>query len=272
MHPYPSLLAAAVTAAVAAIAGADARLIVILAMAMLFLQFGIGAANDWADAPADAIAQPAKPVPAGLIQRPTAARIAVGAAAGGLILAAGAGSGPFALAIAGLMTGLVYDLRLKSTRWSPLPYAVGIPLLPVFAWVGATGSLPAAFAVLVPIATLAGASLAVANAVADVEGDRSAGTETVATSLGLGRARRIGAILAGLVVAAALGSAVASGGEVAWITLTAAGSAIVLGGLALGWSGRRSARRHAWEIQAVGMSIIAAGWLGALAAAGLPAG
>ena len=236
---------------------------------MLLLQIAIGAANDWAGAMADATAQPGKPVPAGLVRRPTAARIAVGAAAVGLALAARAGPLPFAVAAAGLTAGLAYDLRLKGTRWSWVPYAVGIPLLPVFAWVGATGSLPTPFAVLVPIAMLAGAALAVANAVADLEHDRGAGTATVATSLGLDRARWIGAFLQGLVVAAALGSVAAFGGDAAWVALAAGGSAIVLVGLAFEWSGRLFARRHAWEVQAIGVGIIAGGWVGALAAAGL---
>jgi 4-hydroxybenzoate polyprenyltransferase len=239
---------------------------------MLLLQLGIGAANDWADAPADETAQPGKPVPSGLVRRPTAARIALGATAAGLALAALAGSAPLALAVAGLSAGLAYDLRLKGTRWSWVPYAVGIPLLPVFAWVGATGTLPAPFAVLVPIAMLAGAALAVANALADVERDRAAGTETVATSLGLDRARLVGAVLQGLVVAAGLASAVAFGGDAAWVALAAAGSVIVLAGLAIGGSGRPAPRRRAWEVQAVGVGVLAGGWIGALAAAGRLAG
>ena len=238
---------------------------------MLFLQFGIGAANDWADAGADARARPTKPVPAGLVRRSTAARIAAGAAVAGLTLAAIVGLPPLVVAGAGLATGLAYDLRLKRTRWSWLPYATGIPLLPVFAWVGATGSLPTSFAVLVPIAIVAGAALAVANAVADVEDDRHAGTETIATSLGLDRARRIGAVLQALVIAAALLSSALLGGEAAWLAVAVGGSTAVLVGLVLGWSGRPPMRRRGWEIQAVGLGIVAAGWLGALAA-GLPAG
>jgi 4-hydroxybenzoate polyprenyltransferase len=239
---------------------------------MLLLQFGIGAANDWADAAADATARPAKPIPAGLVRRPTAARIAGGAAAAGLALAALAGLPTLAVAAAGFATGLVYDLRLKRTRWSWLPYAVGIPLLPVFAWIGAAGSLPASFAVLVPIAMVAGAALAVANAVADVEGDLAAGIETIATSLGLDQARRIGGALEGLVVLAALSSAALLGGDPAWLVVAGGGSIVVLVGLALGWSRRPTTRRHGWEVQAVGLAIVAAGWLGALASAGLPAG
>ena len=272
VHPFPSLLDAAVTAAVAAIAGAGAALIALLAAAMLLVQLGIGAANDWADAGADETAQPGKPVPSGLVRRPIAARIAFGAAAAGLALAALVGPAPLAIAGAGLGAGLAYDLRLKGTRWSWVPYAVGIPLLPVFAWVGATGSLPAPFAALVPIAMLAGAALAVANALVDVERDRGAGTETVATSLGPARARRIGALLQGLVVGAGLGSAVAFGGDPAWVALAAAGSVIVLAGLAIGGGGRLAARRRAWEAQAVGAGVLAGGWIGALAAAGRLAG
>jgi 4-hydroxybenzoate polyprenyltransferase len=239
---------------------------------MLLLQFGIGAANDWADSAADALARPAKPIPAGLIRRPTAARIAVSAATGGLALAALAGLPTLAVAAAGLATGLVYDLRLKRTRWSWLPYAVGIPLLPVFAWIGAAGSLPAAFVVLVPIAMVAGAALAVANAVADVERDLGAGIETVATSLGLDRARLVGGALQSLVVLAALSSAALLGADVAWLAVTGGGSMAVLAGLVLGWHSRPTTRRHGWEVQAVGLAIMAAGWLGAVASAGLPAG
>jgi 4-hydroxybenzoate polyprenyltransferase len=272
VHPFPSLLDAAVTAAIAAIAGAGAGLVALLAGAMLLLQLGIGAANDWADAAADRTAQPGKPVPSGLVRRSAAARIAFVAAAAGLGLAALAGPAPLAVAAVGLGAGLAYDLRLKGTRWSWVPYAIGIPLLPVFAWLGATASLPAPFAVLVPIAMVAGAALAVANALADLERDRDAGTATVATSLGLHRARRTGAVLHGVVLTAALGSALAFGGDPAWIALASAGSVFVAGGLALGWNGGQAARRRAWEVQAVGVGIVAGGWLGALAAAGRLAG
>ena len=258
--------------AVALIAGADLPRIVLLAASMLFLQLGIGAANDWADAAADATARPEKPIPAGLVRRPVAAALAVGAAAVGLLLAALAGLPPLVVAAVGLATGLAYDLRLKRTRWSWLPFAIGIPLLPVFAWVGATGSLPVAFAALVPIAMIAGAALAVANAVADVEDDVSAGTTTVATSLGLARARRIGAVLQGLAITTALASAALLGGDPAWVVVAAGGAIVVLVGLVLGWSREPTTRRHGWEVQAAGLGIVATGWLGALGAAGLSAG
>ena len=63
-----------------------------------------------------------------------------------------------------------------------------------------------------------------------------------------------------------------AGADVAWLAVTGGGSIVVVVGLVLGWSGRPTTRRHGWEVQAVGLAIIAAGWLGALASAGHPAG
>lgn len=268
VHPFPSTLDAAIVAAIAAVAGAPAAMVAVLGFAMLLLQFAIGAANDWADAPADATANPAKPIPAGVIRRRTVARLAGLLGVAGLGLAWSAGSVAFTVAVAGLAVGLAYDLRLKGTRWSWVPYAIGIPLLPVFAWGGATGGLPGPFLVLVPLAAVAGAALAVANALADLERDRAAGTETVATSLGAAGARRIGAALMLIAVAAAVASAVALGGPSGWVAVVVAGGILALGGVLVGWGGSPRARQRAWELQGLAAGIMATGWVGAVAAGG----
>ena len=268
MHPFPSALDAAVTAVLAALAGASLPRVLILAASMLALQLAVGAANDWADAPGDTLGRPSKPIPAGLVARPMAVGVAVVAATIGLVLAAATGLATLALAAAGLGAGLAYDLRLKGTSWSWVPYAVGLPLLPAFAWVGATGSLPAAFAILVPVAALAGAALAVANARADLDRDLRAGVATVATSLGPDVARRVGAGLQALVAAGALGSATLLGGSPAWIAVGIGGAAIVAGGVALGWRDGPLARQRGWELQALGLGVLTAGWGGARVAAG----
>jgi 4-hydroxybenzoate polyprenyltransferase len=261
-----------VAGAIALLAGATPGRAALLSAAMLLLQLGIGAANDWADAADDARVKPAKPIAAGLVPRPAAAVVAAAAAATGLLLAGLAGVGALVLALLGLGTGLAYDFRLKGSRWSWLPYAVGIPTLLLFGWVGAGGRLTAAFLVVVPVAALAGAALAVANSLADVERDFEAGVETVATTLGIAQARRVGAALQGLVLAAALGSAAALGGAPAGIGLAGLGGAIVLVGVRGGWDDRPEARRRAWELQAIGLGVVAAGWVGSLVAAGRLAG
>ncbi len=260
------------TLAVATIAGADAPRVAVLAMSMLLLQFGIGAANDWADAPADGAARPEKPIPAGQVPRRLAARVAAVAAGTGLVLAAFAGPAALAVACAGLLSGLAYDFRLKGTPWSWIPYAVGIPLLLLFSWVGATGEVPPALGILLPVAMAAGAALAIANALADLERDRAAGVQTVATAVGIVVARRVGALLQAAVGVAALGSAAILGGSPAGIAVAAAGTGIVALGVGLGWGSGRIARQRAWEVQAVGLAVVAAGWVAALASTGRLAG
>jgi 4-hydroxybenzoate polyprenyltransferase len=73
---------------IAALAGTDALRVLCLSVSMLAIQAAIGAANDWADAPADATSRPTKPIPAGLVARSFAARVDVAAGALGLALAA----------------------------------------------------------------------------------------------------------------------------------------------------------------------------------------
>ena len=97
----------------------------------------------WPDAsPRDRGSKPGKPIPAGLVSRDVAAVIAI--ISGGAGLALGWMSGPTVLLLGILVMaiGYGYDLVFKGTAWSWLPFAVGIPLLPVYGWVGAAGTVP----------------------------------------------------------------------------------------------------------------------------------
>src|SRR5450756_873168 len=76
VHPFPSALDAAVTFALALVAGATAGRAALLGVAMLTIQFSIGAFNDVLDAPADAVAGRSKPLVDGRIP----ARVALGVA------------------------------------------------------------------------------------------------------------------------------------------------------------------------------------------------
>src|SRR5665647_3476860 len=156
VHPFPSALDAAVTFALALVAGATAGRAALLGVAMLTIQFSIGAFNDVLDAPADAVAGRSKRQVDGRIPARVALRVAGVAGMVGLVLAALAGPAAALVALAGYGIGLAYDLRLKASPWSWLPYAMGIPLLPVFAWVGATGDLPAPILALAGLGVLAG--------------------------------------------------------------------------------------------------------------------
>lgn len=266
-HPFPSSLDGAVVVAVALLAGADMVAAIRLGFSMLALQASIGGLNDLADADRDAGRVPAKPVPAGLVSPPAGRAFVVVGAIVGLALAAPSGLATLLLACLGLGIGYAYDLGFKGTAWSWLPFAVGIPLLPVFAWLGATGGLPGSFAILLPVAFAAGAALAVANARADAERDARAGVASVALRLGLGRAWTVSALLLWIVDGVALAT-LAANGAVGGAWLAAIGASVLIGlGVLIGRDGDPSRRERAWELEAIGVALLAAAWL-----AGVPPG
>jgi 4-hydroxybenzoate polyprenyltransferase len=231
---------------------------------MTALQFAIGALNDIVDAPADVGRMPPKAIPGGSVTISTARAIVGGAAVVGLALAAIVDLRLVPLALVVLAIGFGYDLVFKGTPWSWLPFATGIPILPVYGWFGATGSIPASFAVLIPMAVLAGAGLAIANARADMDADRASGTNSVARSLGADRAWWADVLLMGAAVGIGLAFIGRQGWSPATWVLVVGGIAVVALGLVLG-RGAGPARRRAWELQAIGAALAATGWVSGIA-------
>ncbi|OGO59004.1 MAG: hypothetical protein A2V85_01140 [Chloroflexi bacterium RBG_16_72_14] len=265
-------------ALVALVAGATLPLALVLGLSMTLLQGAIGALNDLVDAPRDVTRVPAKPIPSGIVRVPTARAVAMGCAAGGVLLAIAGGAGLVALALVVLGIGAAYDLRAKGTTLSWLPLAVGIPLLPVYGWFGATGTLPGVFLVLVPAAANAGTALAIANAVVDMERDEAAGVGSIAIALGPWRAAILVLALHVVVAALAAGTAAVLGAPAGWLAAVLLAAATPLGGAMLGLAATQRGgpvlRELAWEIQAVGTGLLAVAWLVALSASegGVPAG
>jgi len=288
-HPFPSLLNSLATAAVAALAGADPGTALRLGLSMLALQVSIGALNDVVDAPLDASQKPGKPLPRGLVQRRSALVLTVLGLLAGLALSAPSGPGTLAVAAAGAALGYAYDLRLSRTILSWLPLSLALPLLPIHAWLGSTGSVPPGLLTLVPAAVLAGAALALANGLVDAERDARVGRRGIVVELGSTRAWAIHAglllVLAVLAVFVAPdvsatrvgpGGADASSGAGEGLGLDALrvlrGAGVVLGvGLlgsgALALSASRPAlRERGWELEAVGVAGIGIAWLAGTAA------
>jgi 4-hydroxybenzoate polyprenyltransferase len=253
-----------VTAAVALVAGGGPTDALRLGLAMTAIQFAIGALNDIVDAPRD-LGRADKPIPSGAVGLGLARATVVAGFAVGLGLSATFGPTVLAVALAGAAVGVAYDVGLKGTPWAPVAFAIGLPLLPVYAWLGATGGPPPGAVVLIPAAALAGIGLAVGNALVDVERDQAAGTVTPATVLGPSGAWRMAAVLHGGVVILALGSLVAGGLSIsAGAALAGVGAIVIVVGLAIGRSGPPARRERGWELQAVGVGVLAAGWLWAV--------
>ncbi|MDI3339257.1 MAG: UbiA family prenyltransferase [Sphaerobacter sp.] len=266
-HPWAVLLVLLATALFGLLATggrpAPPRFALLLA-AMLGGQIAIGALNEYIDRDLDAAAGRPKPIPAGLISP----RAALGVTAGGLalMLAAGAllGLVPLLLVALGTGAGLVYDLRLKRTAWSWLPYLVALPLLPVWVWV-TLARFDARLLLLYPLGALMVLAVHLAQSLPDAASDRRAGAGTLVARLGRRRA------LAGCLAAAALGAA---GVAVAALLLTpqpgpavlaAAGVLLALTGVGLAHPRvPQTVERHLFPLVGAGAIALAVGWLVAL--------
>ena len=239
---------------------------------MTLLQLGIGTVNDVVDAPRDAGRKAGKPIPAGLVSSRSARIAAVCLFISGVALAGSVSLGLGAVAVVVAVTGLSYDLVLKGTAWSWLPFAVGIPILPLFGWFGATGRLAPLFWIVTPAAIGAGAALAIGNALVDTERDRVAGVSSIALALGPVAAGRAAGVLFGAIWLIAIGSAVVDGaGTAVVVGVALAGGVPALASL-LSIGRSVAVRERAWQAEAVGLAILAAIWLAGASGSGFGLG
>lgn len=270
VHPFPSLLDGAVVAIVALVAGGGYLVAFVIGVSMTCLQFAIGAVNDIVDAPFDEGLRLGKPIPDGVVSPGRARLVAAAAATIGLALALAVGPGQLLLALVGLGIGLAYDLWAKGTTLSWLPFAIGVPLLPIYGWYGATGEIPGLFLIVVPAAANAGTALAIANAIVDMERDEDAGNGSIALALGPGRAAGVVLVLQLVVAFLAVATTAVLGAPTGWFLAVLAAALVPLGGAVLGVAAAaREAtglRELAFEVQAVGIGLLAVAWLCALSA------
>ena len=263
VHPFPSALNALVVFGIASLAGAPFHLAGQLALAMLGLQFCIGAVNDLYDEELDALAKPAKPIPSGRVSRRTAWLVAVVTGSVGLCLAAAARPPDLVpLTLAGIMlgAGLAYDVWLKPTAFGWICFAIALPVLPLYAWYGAIGTLPPRAELLVPVAALAGLGLQLANSLIDVESDARGGAQTLA--VWLGRRRALTAMAAAVLAIHFISwLTLPDGSPAAAALLSGAAGALACGGLVASAQGTRLMREIGWSAQAGSVAVLAIAWL-----------
>jgi 4-hydroxybenzoate polyprenyltransferase len=236
-HPEPALAVTVVSAALAASAGRSAAGVVAVAAAVLAGQLSIGWCNDYVDRQRDAATGRAdKPVARGAI----AAGIVRTAAAISLVLVV-----PLSL-LSGWRAAIAhclavafawgYDLRLKATAWSVLPYAVAFGLLPTFIALGLPGApLPAWWA---PVAgALLGSGAHFANTMPDLAGDLATGVRGLPHRIGPAATRAVAIALLGAasaVLAFAPGLPGSTAATALVVVALAAAAAIVAAGVLRG--------------------------------------
>ncbi|MCA1669502.1 MAG: UbiA family prenyltransferase [Thermomicrobia bacterium] len=267
IHPFPvamNAVAAVAFAMLAARGWPGTRAIALIAAAIIGSQATVGIVNDLRDRDLDAVAKPEKPLIAGRATVRGAA--GVGLLTLAMALGAGAALGRVSLLFVLGMTaaGLIYDLWLKRTALSFLPYIFGLPILPIWAWIAVRDAPPRLW-LTYPLGVLVGFGLHLANALPDAERDRAGGIRGLVQVVGTR-----GALLLCLgsfaLTIVAVGMLTAARRDAAVFVLIG-GAAVLLLGATLSAAVRPSVgtMQRNWGVL-IGCAIcIAAAWLRALA-------
>ncbi|NJP47384.1 UbiA family prenyltransferase [Streptomyces sp. PRB2-1] len=188
-HPEPAAAVTALVTVLAAVSGRGPAGCAVVGAAVLCGQLSVGWCNDAVDAVRDTAAgRTDKPVAAGTVTR-TAVAVAAGLALAGCVplsLAAGRLAGSAHLL--GVAAAWAYNLGVKRTAASWLPYALGFGLLPAFVTLGLAGHpWPPAWAVAA--GALLGVGAHFTNVLPDIDADLAAGVRGLPQRLGRRRTR-----------------------------------------------------------------------------------
>lgn len=224
---------------VTAVRGADAATLGWVLASTAVGQASVGWSNDYLDRRRDAAAgRTDKPLVAGEVSARTvwiAALIALPVASA---LSLPVGLPEAAIMLVAVAAAWAYNLGMKSTVLSWLPYAVAFGLAPVYIW-RATGESPPAW--IVAGAALLGVGAHLLNVIPDLESDR-AELNGLPHRLGLRRSL----FLACLILALALTLVLAGAGTGPWSWLLAAAAAALIGAVA--WADLRGRTRLGFRL------------------------
>jgi 4-hydroxybenzoate polyprenyltransferase len=256
-HPEPSLAVTTITTALAVSAGRGPGSAWVAA-AMLSGQLSIGWSNDWIDADRDrTTARPDKPAARGELS-PAAVRTAAFTAAGACVplsFAMGWRAGGLHLLAVAVAWG--YNLRLKSTALSWLPYALAFGAIPSIVTLGLPRS-PWAPGWATAAGALLGVGAHLANVLPDLADDAATGVRGLPHRLGN---RWSAALSAVLLLAATAVLAVGPGrpGATGLVALGGAAAVTAAGLLLARRAGSRAPFRAAMVVAAVDVALLLAG-------------
>lgn len=198
-HPLPGIAVTVIAVVLALGVGLEWWRVVVLGIAFLLNQFSVGLSNDWLDAARDrAVGRKDKPVARGDISPALARNTAFVTAALAILLTTPLGWPATIAHAVFIASAWAYNLGLKSTPFSVVPYIVSFGLLPLIV----TLSRPEP-ALASPWAVAAGSLLGIAahfaNVLPDLADDAATGVR--------GLPHRLGRRPVGLTIAIALAAA-----------------------------------------------------------------
>ncbi|MGW6899436.1 UbiA family prenyltransferase [Streptomyces sp. NPDC054919] len=217
-HPAPALAVTVLITTLGVAVGRDVLGSCLVALAVLSGQLSVGWSNDRIDLARDTAAHRRdKPLVAGEVQMRSVSVAACAALVLCVPLSLANGAAAGGAHLIGVAAAWSYNLGVKRTRWSWLPYAVAFGLLPAFLTLALPGHpWPAAW--VMAAGALLGVGAHFTNVLPDIDTDLAAGVRGLPQRLGRRRSRTVAAL-----------------------TLLAASAALVLGPPgppdATGWSG-----------------------------------
>lgn len=195
-HPGPGFAVTVVTVILGVGVGLEPWRVALLGVAMLLGQSSVGWSNDWLDAERDrAVGRSDKPVADGRISVGTVRTAAVASAVLAIALTVPLGW-PATLAHAAFIASAwAYNLGLKSTIASVLPYVVSFGILPLIVTLAlAEPAMASPWAIAA--GSLLGVAAHIANVLPDLEDDRATNVR--------GLPHRLGARASAVVIATSL--------------------------------------------------------------------
>ncbi len=194
-HPGPSIAVAALCAILAA-STLELWRVVIVGFAVLLGQFSVGLSNDWLDAARDRlVGRSDKPVASGEISAVLVRNAAVSLGAVGLALTTFVGLPATVAHAVFIAAGWAYNIWLKRTAFSALPYVIGFGSLPAVVTLSRDiPALPAWWAIAT--GAMLGIAAHFANALPDLADDRKTGI--------IGLPHRVGPLVSSLITLTAL--------------------------------------------------------------------
>jgi 4-hydroxybenzoate polyprenyltransferase len=202
-HPGPSLVVTALTLALAVAAGLELWRTVVLVAAVFAGQLSVGLSNDALDLFRDArVGRTDKPLVRGETRRQTAWIAAAVCAGVAVLLSAFLGGWLLLAHVVALASAWSYNLVLKATPLSILPFLISFGIFPSFATLSATDAALATPWMMIAGAVL-GAAVHLTNVLPDLEDDRRTGIRGLPHRLGARVSVAVavsGIVLAALVV------------------------------------------------------------------------
>ncbi|HEY7126771.1 MAG TPA: UbiA family prenyltransferase [Ktedonobacterales bacterium] len=186
-HPGPvaiHIIGVAIFAFVAARSHLVWGVLLLVIGAHAAMQSSIAMMNDYCDRRLDALTKPAKPIVRGLVLPREALVASIFMMVLMVVLLLFLPPLALLLSLCYLALGQSYNFGLKSTPWSGLVFALFIPLIPLYALAG-VGNLPLTAFWILPLGSLLGVVLNLANSLPDIEGDSAGGANTLAVKLGV---------------------------------------------------------------------------------------